>query len=484
MIFQSITIKEGFAERTEEFTDGVNHIFSKENSKGKTTLLRFMLYSLGYNIPNTKNLKFERCEVITRIATDSVGEMVLTRYSKDYIEVTIANETQTYILPDQLHELHKIIFGTENTDILDNLLGAIYVDQEKGWTLLNRGTVIGSIRFNIEELIRGLAGCDCSDLIRKETQISKDIAKYRQITSIAQYREQIIEESGTLVSDSYFAESDASIAQLLMQQKSLQREVKRIDKNLSSNKNVRNYVEEMKLMVQLPNGEIFRVTADSIVGLTDTIDFLIAKRKIALSELHSVMHQLTRIQNEREKETQQAAFFQSESIIDIFDKRIASIPIDAIRIDNEIKRLENIRKAIRDEISRKTKSDTKIMMGLYKDMVKYATELGLGDSESIAVSYLFTSNLKELSGAVLHKTVFAFRLAYVLALEKHLGIKLPIVLDSPSGKEVDQANIQLMINILKRDFSSNQIIIASIFKYDFNNVNTIEIKNRLLEEWK
>ena len=53
MIFQSIRIKEGFAERTFEFTNGVNLIFSKENSKGKTTLLRFMLYSLGYNIPNT-----------------------------------------------------------------------------------------------------------------------------------------------------------------------------------------------------------------------------------------------------------------------------------------------------------------------------------------------------------------------------------------------------------------------------------------------
>lgn len=47
MIFQSIRIKEGFAERTFDFTDGVNLIFSKENSKGKTTLLRFMLYSLG-----------------------------------------------------------------------------------------------------------------------------------------------------------------------------------------------------------------------------------------------------------------------------------------------------------------------------------------------------------------------------------------------------------------------------------------------------
>ena len=82
---------------------------------------------------------------------------------------------------------------------------------------------------------------------------------------------------------------------------------------------------------------------------------------------------------------------------------------------------------------------------------------------------------------MLHKTVFAFRLAYITEIEKHLGIKLPIILDSPSGKEVDQANIQLMVNILKRDFSGNQIIIASIFQYDFETVNTIEIVNRLIE---
>ena len=59
---------------------------------------------------------------------------------------------------------------------------------------------------------------------------------------------------------------------------------------------------------------------------------------------------------------------------------------------------------------------------------------------------------------------------------------LPIILDSPSGKEVDQANIQLMVNILKRDFSDNQIIIASIFKYDFESLNVIEIQNRLIED--
>lgn len=58
---------------------------------------------------------------------------------------------------------------------------------------------------------------------------------------------------------------------------------------------------------------------------------------------------------------------------------------------------------------------------------------------------------------------------------------MPIILDSPSGKEVDKKNISLMMEILKRDFSDHQIIIASIFKYNFPAPNIIEIKNRLIE---
>ena len=98
------------------------------------------------------------------------------------------------------------------------------------------------------------------------------------------------------------------------------------------------------------------------------------------------------------------------------------------------------------------------------------------------INYLFTSNLRVLSGALLYKTVFAFRLAYILEVKRILGVTLPIILDSPSGKEIDNQNIQMMINILKRDFSDHQIIIASIFEYDLPDVNVIEIKKRLLED--
>ncbi len=481
MIFRSIYIKEGIVSRTFNFSEGVNLVFSKENSKGKTTLLRFMLYSLGYNIPSTRKIRFDHCEVVTQINCDTIGDMSLSRFSRDFIETTVDGKKKTYVLPDQLNELHSIIWGTENQNILDNILGAIYADQEKGWTLLNRGTAIGSIRFNIEELIRGLSGCDCRDLIRSEKKLVRELGKYRQMFSVAKYRESIVAESGTLVADNYTVESDAAISQLLIRQNILQNELKRIDKTLTDNKRIRHYVAEMKLMIQLPDGATVPVTAENIVGLSDTIDYLVAKRKMISSELRFVLHQLSGMQKERHTEEEQLAFFKSESLIEIFDKKIAAVPINAVAIDKEIKRLEKALKFIRKEISNKTKSDTGVIKSLYESMVKFAAELGIGNSESIATSYLFTSNLKELSGAVLHKTVFAFRLAYIVELEKYLGFKLPIILDSPSGKEVDQANIQLMVNILKRDFAGHQIIIASIFQYDFDPVNVIEIKNRLIE---
>lgn len=481
MIFRSIHIKEGISERTIEFSDGVNLIHSDKNSRGKTTLVRFLLYSLGYNIPNTRKIKFDRCEVTTKLHSEKCGDMTLFRCSNSYIVATFGEEQITYVLPDQMDELHRMIYGTDNAEILDNLLGAFYVDQEKGWTLLNRGTVIGSIHFNIEELIRGMSGRDCSELLRKEASLSKELGKYRQMFSVAQYRESIIAETGSLAADTYYEEADVATNQLQIQQKRLKAELARIDHTLKDNRRFRDFVAEMKLMVRTPDGQTIPVTVDNVVGLSDTIDFLVAKRKIIASELVSLSNKLTHLEKEKESEEQQMAFFQSESMMEIFDKKIAAVPINAVAIDKEIKRLEKALQSVRKEITDKTKANNSVVTSLYRNIVKYADELGVGNSETIAASYIFTSNLKELSGAVLHKTVFAFRLAYILEIEKALGIKLPIILDSPSGKEVDQENIQLMVEILKRDFVDNQIIIASIFQYAFDNVNTIEIQNRLIE---
>lgn len=481
MIIKCIRIKEGMFERSIDFSDQVNLIHSELNSKGKTTLLRFMLYAMGYNIPSTRQIRFDRCEVETNIMTEGHGLVTLFRTGNDFIVATTECGKETFVLPDQMNELHAVLFGTDNADILNNLLGAFYVDQEKGWTLLNRGVVIGSIHFNIEELIRGLSGRDCSDLINEEIKLSRNLGKYRQMQSVAKYQESISHESGTLVADTYDETIDLELNQLLIEQAAQKKELNRIDRTINDNKHFKRFVAEIKLLIQLPDGHTIPVTEDNIVGLNDTMDFLIAKRKILAADLSRLSICIDRLKDKRTTENQQMAFYNSETLAEAFDRNITSVPINAVAIAKEITQLEFSLSKVRKEISDKTKANNSVAMSMYNNILKYAVELGIGDDKSIAASYLFTSNLKELSGAVLHKTVFAFRLAYIIAIEEALKIKLPIILDSPSGKEIDPKNIQLMVDILKRDFSSNQLIIASIFRYDFDAVNTIEIVNRLVE---
>ena len=236
----------------------------------------------------------------------------------------------------------------------------------------------------------------------------------------------------------------------------------------------------MKLLIKINNDEIVQVTKNNIIGFNDAIELLIAKRKIVCANMVALQKELDVLNQAKESEAEQRLFAKSDSIADIFNKRIISLPMNQVAINDAINSLKVELKNIRNEIREATRINNDIINSIYKDVLKYAIEFGLGDKETISQSYLFTSNLKELSGAVLHKTVFAFRLAYINIVRDILNIRLPIILDSPTGKEIDQDNIKLMINVLKRDFYEHQIIIASIYEYDFESVNKIELENKLI----
>ena len=86
-----------------------------------------------------------------------------------------------------------------------------------------------------------------------------------------------------------------------------------------------------------------------------------------------------------------------------------------------------------------------------------------------------------MSGAILHIIVFSFRLAYIQLLRERTGCIVPIILDSPSGREVDSDNVNDMMKIVERDFAEHQIIVASIYRYEFMEVNNIELEGQLLD---
>lgn len=481
MIFNSIHLEEAGIKRLIKFSDQNNLIHSISNSKGKTTLLRLLLYSIGYSVPNTKHIKFEECKIETKITLDNGEPLLLTRTAKEYITVKRNGSETTYILPSQENELHKIIYNVGNADLMNNLLGTFYFDQEKGWTLLNRGVVIGSLRFNIEELIRGIANIDCSELIRLRETKKQDLLKYQQMFSVSKYQEILNRETRNLASESYNTFIDSNIRQLVIKQNMLKKELHRIDKVLNDNSRFKTFIAEIGLLVKTPNNKTIAVTEDNIVGLNDTINFLIAKKKIIASQYNQVNVEINKTKLAQKTEEKQLSFFYDmETIALIFDEKIASIPINGLAVQKQIEVIKNEVSDINSKIRDITRGASSVISSIFNNAKRYLIELGL-DGATITNKYLFTSNLKELSGAILHKTVFAFRLAYLLEVEKHLKIKIPIILDSPSGKEVDHQNIQKMIEILNRDFSENQIIMASIFEYDLKNIKKINICNNLIE---
>lgn len=480
MKFKSIHLKEGFFERNVVFSENNNLIYSEINSTGKTTLLRFLLYSIGYNIPNTKNIKFENCTVTTHIE-DAGRDIILIRNTREYIVINIDGNEETFILPSQECDLHKKLFMTENIDLLNNILGAFYFDQEKGWTLLNRGVVIGSIRYNIEELIRGINNIDCSDLVRQKEKKSQDLLKYKQMFSVSKYQDAINLETTNLASESYETTTETRINQCRIQQNILKKELQQIEQALRDNQKIKKFIAEIGLLVQLPNGETMAVTDKNIVGLNDSIYYLIAKKKIIAADYNKISLEIKEIEKEKSVEDTQLSFFDDvETIAEIFDKKISSIPINTPAVEKKINKTEYEITEINKQIKELTRKASSTITSIFNNAKKYLNELDL-DRDDITEKYIFTSNLKELSGAILHKTIFAFRLACLIEIEKTINIKLPIILDSPSGKEVDPENIKKMINILNRDFSDNQIIIASIFEYKLNNIHKIEIKNRLID---
>ena len=475
MIFKSIKIIEGKRQKKFDLSDSANLVHSVENSKGKTTLLRFLLYSIGYAIPSTKNIRFEEC--ITETILDCVAGTLLVERRDSYLLVTQGDKQQYYILPEEAFEFHSTIYGTENHNILSNILGAFYIDQEKGWTLLNRGSVIGKNHFNIQQLVLGLSNRDYSDLFAESGRIERELSKYKQMFSVAQYQKDINELKENLV----FEEHDESIKKeidiLTFDYQALSEELSRINKVINENSSFRKYIEKMRIRVKAPNGEEIPVNKNTIVDFIDSVEILLAKRKMITSQMSGLQKKIANFNLYK-----QGQFSTKETLIQNFDRNILAFQMDSRVVNSIITDLETRLTSAKKEISDLTKKDNPIVIQMYDTLVNYVSELHLDKYIKPSKEYLFTSNLKELSGAILHKIVFVFKLAYINAIQRTLNIKLPLILDSPSGKEIDSANVDDMMRILNRDFKANQVIIASIHNYAFDNIKIIELGDCLIDE--
>ena len=108
------------------FPVNVNIIHSDKNSTGKTTLLRAILYTLGFSVPNMELIRFEDYDFILDISRRN------NQFSVKRKGNLLIISGQEFDLPVDQRAAHSFLFGINNGEILSNLLGTIYFDQEKG----------------------------------------------------------------------------------------------------------------------------------------------------------------------------------------------------------------------------------------------------------------------------------------------------------------------------------------------------------------
>lgn len=463
-----------------DFASNFNLIYSKKNSVGKSTLLRFLFYSLGYNIPGTKNIKFQNCVVKCNFNTQQAT--METRRDNDLITLSInGTDNYTFVLPHEEIKLQSFIWGTTNEFVLRNILGSIYMDQEKGWTLLNRGVVIGSVHFNIEELVQGLSNRDITELRAEQQATELELKKYRQIQNMIDYKVYLADTAHDIAFPDYPSELENKIQLLNFDKNAIQNTLKSIEDVRKENMQFANFIEKMRLVVKdKDTGITVPVTKETIENYDDNRRYIDAHYNMVKIKLANINKELAKLKQQF-SDAQHLVDVQSE--IEKFDSQIARLSINPEQIRRIINQLSEKNRKLKKAIRKQTVVNNIIVDNLYRSITKYAKKLGVSDVINHSTDFIFTSDLKSLSGAVLHKIVFSFKIAYILEIQKVLDIKLPIVLDSPSGREIDQKNISETMNILMEDFPENQVIIASIYKYkELHPLNIKEIKNNLLEE--
>lgn len=450
MIFKSLV----FNNKVVKFDQSSTLIWSEKNSVGKTTLIRLLLHALGYKIPGTKKFKFNN--VVTELNFENKeNEYVYIRDKKIITVFQNSKKLGTFHTENDLNELLAIAFGIENNLILENILGLYYFDQEKGWTLLNRGIVIGSNRFSIEKLLEGMTGKQLGDMRADIENLTKEIKNYNQIKSLIIAKEKLKfnqdKVDWTSVDD---LENKLSMINFTLNR--LRKSLSELEISLKDNDKFKNMINNLKLMVKDERGNLIQVTSDTLVNFEINQAAIRARIANNVSRIDEAVKEKRKI----EKELSNLEMFKIENQIQRISNVLTEAKLSSQLIDDIIQKL-SIEKGEKSKYIKKILNSSEIITSIYERIGDYAAILNVDKYIDSTEGFLFTSNLKEYTGAVLHLIVFSFRLSLLKELEIVTGERLPIIIDSPKSGELDTNNLKSMFKLLNLEFSKNQIIVVT-----------------------
>lgn len=479
MIIKRLQLQEGLIKNVDTFSNKRNLIFSDSNTKGKSTYVRLIFYSLGYAIPNMRGIKYEK--ISTEIEFIEKGKTYIANRDNNILTLKYDDNYLVFTLPSQHMNFLSLIFDYNNIKVLKNILGFIYVDQDKGWTLLNRGTVIGKIKFSVEELLSGLNGVDIDKLIERKKLLELNKDKYLAMLNIQELSEQVYEQNGEIFLSDVEKELNSKISYCNLKIDNEKRALKEINNVIQRNKQFYEYIDSMNLSVK-QDDVIIPVNRNTLFNSTANDEYLRAYRNIIATNIEILKHERTSYEvklNEYRIKNVQTSLLDTESRDSFINKQLANFNIDQTLVKELLDETKLELKQVNDSIKATVKNNNSYITKIYNYVLEYAKLLNIDDKIINKEDYIFTSDLKSLSGAVLQKMVFAFKVAFLKVIEESMDTKLFLVLDSPKGKELDDDNLKLIENLIKNELSDNQIFFASI--YNLEHEKMIKINEYAIE---
>lgn len=482
MIIKAFSMKENLINNTDTFSPKRTLLFSQENSKGKSTYLRLLFYAFGYSIPQMRDIIFT--EVQTKIHFEERNkEFFVSRKNLTLKVSNITDEEEFYFtLPFEQEAFLAYIFNYNNIKVLKNLLGIIYVDQDKGWSLLNRGKVIGKIGFSIEELLAGLNNIDCNDLLAEKERLQQEKRKYSALLDINELKDEVYEKNGEIFISDIEKELTNKISMINLKITNEKSALSELNQVISNDKKFFDYINSMKLEVS-QNGIVIPVNQDTLLNAHSNMELLKVRRSIVLSDIEKLNKELNlyqdKLQDYLANNTQITKLLGPSANISV-NKQLANVNIDQTMVEKHLDEATRKLTEVNRNLKMRIRWNNPYIDAIYENVLKYAKILQIDDKLSGRKDYIFTDDLKSMSGAILQKMVFAFKVAFLKVIEEQMGTKLFMVLDSPRGKELDENNAKLIDELIATELKPNQVIIASIYKFKADK--EIEIKHHAIEE--
>lgn len=486
MLIEKLIVEEKPNDSCDNFHRHFNLITSNDtNSSGKSTYCRLIFYAMGYSIPSTEGIFFDRLD--TTIYLDNNGRKFIVKRTGKALTVELVGESwiKKYIIPEEHISFITYVFGVENLRVAKNLLGLMYIDQEKGWTLFNRGKVIGNNRFSIDELVAALKNIDCEDLFREREVIENEIEKYQAFLNMNSIKEEYYENNNNLALVSLGEDIKKRIASTQLAMQDVRNSINEINKVIKQDKSFFEYIEAMNLYVKTEGG-LVKVSKDNIENSCN-IEYLNAEKSLLMNKFSRLEDERAKLVREYDQVCNGENILGENITVDI-EKKIntvlSTINVDVEAIKNLLNQAKKERDSVKAEIKAKIRWDNQYITEIYELFCNYARQLGVEQNISNNTDYIFTDNLKGKSGAIFQKLIIAYKVAVIKVVERAIDTKLFLVMDSPKSKELDNNNTKMVMEFLKRELSDNQVIVASIFSQkdlfvDFDKV--ITFRNRAIE---